>query len=158
MNNNFILQLNTVIIQVHQQQNPKRKVLTILFQLVKYPNSNRILSRQLRMIHLARLILHLKSHHQLIGHSRLPSDDSIWLDDDNSFLLFLSISILLAHRTHLLKQKRLDEQEIAMHFDRYRRRHNSERLLKYARTLYEQYLQSARKKRMLDDLSSFSAS
>jgi len=89
---------------------------------------------------------------------RLPTNDTIWLEDDNSFLLFLCISILLAHRTHLLKQKNLDEQEIAMHFDRYRRRHNAERLLTYARTLYVQYIQWARKKRMLDDLNSFSVS
>lgn len=90
--------------------------------------------------------------------SRLPTNDTIWLDDDNSFLLFLCISILLAHRTYLLKQKHIDEQEISMHFDRYRRRHNAERLLTYARTLYGQYIQWARKKRMVDDLNSFSAS
>jgi hypothetical protein len=89
---------------------------------------------------------------------RLPDNDSIWIEDDNSFLLFLCISILLAHRTYLLKQKNLDEQEISMHFDRYRRRHNAERLLTYARTLYGQYIQRARKRRMLDDLNSFSAS
>ncbi len=58
----------------------------------------------------------------------------------------------------MLKQKNLDEQDLSMHFDRYRRRHNAERLLKYARTLYEQYIQWARKKRMLDDLNRFSAS
>lgn len=90
--------------------------------------------------------------------SRLPNDDTIWLDDDNSFLLFLCISILLTHRSYLLKQKNFDEQEIAMHFDRYRRRHNAERSLRCARTQYEQYIQWARKKRMLDDLNSFSAS
>jgi len=90
--------------------------------------------------------------------SRLPTDDKIWLDDDNSFLLFLCISILLTHRTYLLKHKTLEEQDIAIHFDRYRRRHNSEKLLKYARTLYGQYIQWSRKKRMLDDLDSFSAS
>jgi len=89
---------------------------------------------------------------------RLQDNDSIWLEDDNSFLLFLCISILLAHRTYLLKQKNLDEQEISMHFDRYRRRHNAERLLTYARNLYGQYIQWARKRRMLDDLNSFSAS
>jgi hypothetical protein len=89
---------------------------------------------------------------------RLPTDETIWLEDDNSFLLFLCISILLVHRTHLLKQKCLDEQELSTHFDRYRRRHNAERLLTYARTLYGQYIQWARKKRMLDDLNSFSAS
>jgi hypothetical protein len=89
---------------------------------------------------------------------RLPTNDTIWLEDDNSFLLFLCISILLVHRTYLLKQKNLDEQEISMHFDRYRRRHNAERLLTYARTLYAQYIQWVRKKRMLDDLNIFSAS
>ena len=90
--------------------------------------------------------------------SNLPTDDQIWLDDDNSFLLFLCISILLTHRTYLLKHKTLEEQDIAMHFDRYRRRHNSEKLLKHARNLYGQYIQYARKKRMLEDLREFSAS
>ncbi|CAM4983532.1 unnamed protein product [Rotaria socialis] len=89
---------------------------------------------------------------------RLPMNYSIWLEEENLFLLFLCISILLTHRTHLLKQKDLDEQDISMHFDRYRRRHNAERLLKHARTLYGQYIQWARKKRMLDDLNSFSVS
>ncbi|CAF0848812.1 unnamed protein product [Rotaria sp. Silwood1] len=88
----------------------------------------------------------------------LPMDSKIWLEEDNSFLLFLCISILLTHRTHLLKQKHLDEQEISIHFDRYRRRHNAERLLTHARTLYEQYIQWSRKKRMLDDLNSYSVS
>jgi len=89
---------------------------------------------------------------------RLPTNNIIWLEEDNSFLLFLCISILLAHRTHLLKQKNLDEQDISMHFDRYRRRHHSEKLLRCARNLYAQYIQWARKKRMLNDLDSFSAS
>lgn len=90
--------------------------------------------------------------------SRLPMHDKIWLDETNSFLLFLCISILLTHRPYLLKQKVFDAQEIAMHFDQYRRRHNAEKLLKCARTYYEQYIQWARRKRMLDDLSSFSVS
>ena len=89
---------------------------------------------------------------------RLPTNNTTWLEEENSFLIFLCISILLAHRTHLLKQKNLDEQDISMHFDRYRRRHNAERLLKCTRTLYGQYIQWARKQRMLDDLNSFSAS
>lgn len=88
---------------------------------------------------------------------RLPNN-TMWLEEDNSFLLFLCIAILLAHRSHLLKQKHLEEQDISMHFDRYRRRHHAERLLTCARNLYAQYIQYARKKRMLDDLSSFSAS
>jgi hypothetical protein len=89
---------------------------------------------------------------------RLPTNNTIWLEEDNSFLIFVCISILLAHRTYLLKQKHLDEQDISMHFDRFRRCHNAERLLKCTRTLYGQYIQWARKKRMLDDLDSFSAS
>ncbi len=89
---------------------------------------------------------------------RLPAGDRTWLDDDNIFLLFVCVSILLAHRTILLKQTNLDEQEISMHFDRYRRRHSAERILSCARALYAQYIQWARKKRMLDDLNRFSAS
>jgi len=89
---------------------------------------------------------------------RLPPGDTTWLDDDNIFLLFVCVSILLAHRTILLKQTNLDEQEISMHFDRYRRRHSAERILLCARALYAQYIQWARKKRMLDDLNRFSAS
>ena len=88
---------------------------------------------------------------------RLPATDAIWLEEENSFLLFLCISLLLAHRQYLLKQKNLDEQEISMHFDRYRRRHHADRLLPCARTLYTQYIQWSRKKRMLEDLNSFSA-
>ncbi|CAF0786836.1 unnamed protein product [Adineta ricciae] len=89
---------------------------------------------------------------------RLPPNNTIWLEEENSFLLFLCISILLAHRTHLLKQKNLEEQDINIHFDRYRRQNHSDRILPRARNLYAQYIQYARKKRMVDDLSSFSAS
>ena len=89
---------------------------------------------------------------------RLPTNDTIWLEEENSFLLFLCIAIILNHRNDLLKQKNLDEQEIAMYFDRFRRQHRAERLLPCARTLYGQYIQWARKKRMVDDLNSFSAS
>jgi len=72
---------------------------------------------------------------------RLPAGDTTWLDEDNLFLHFVCISILLAHRNFLLKQTNLDEQEISIHFDRYRRRHNAERILSYARTFYAQYIQ-----------------
>jgi hypothetical protein len=89
---------------------------------------------------------------------RLPAGDTTWLEEDNLFLHFVCISILLAHRTFLLKQTNLDEQEISIHFDRYRRRHNADRILLYARVLYAQYIQWTRKKRMLDDLNRFSAS
>ncbi|CAM4947251.1 unnamed protein product [Rotaria socialis] len=87
---------------------------------------------------------------------RLLSDNTTWLEEENLFLLFLCVSILLAHRNLLLKQMNLDEQEIAVYFDRFRRRHNGERILSYARSLYAQYIQWARKKRMLDDLNNFS--
>ena len=89
---------------------------------------------------------------------RLSTDAPLCFEDDNLFLLFICVSLLLAHRSFLLKQTNLDEQEISMHFDRYRRRHNAERILLYARALYAQYIQWARKKRMLDDLNRFSAS
>jgi hypothetical protein len=89
---------------------------------------------------------------------RLPSGNTMCIEEDNLFLLFVCISILLAHRDFLLKQNNLDEQEISMHFDRYRRRHNAERILSCARAFYAQYIQWARKNRILDDLSRFSAS
>jgi hypothetical protein len=89
---------------------------------------------------------------------RLPTGDTTWLEEDNLFLIFVCVSILLVHRSVLLKQTNLDEQEISMHFDRYRRRHNAERILLCARTLYAQYIQWGRKKRMLDDLNRFSSS
>ena len=84
---------------------------------------------------------------------RLSPDDMTWLEEENSFLHFVCVSILLAHRNFLLKQENLDEQEISMHFDRYRRRHNAEKILACARILYGQYLQRLRKKRTIDDLN-----
>lgn len=89
---------------------------------------------------------------------RLPTGDTIWLEEENSFLLFLCVALLLSHRNHLLKQKNLDEQEISIYFDQFRRRHRADRLLPCARSLYGQYIQWARKKRMVDDLNEFSAS
>ena len=89
---------------------------------------------------------------------RLPAGDTTWLEEDNLFLIFICVSLLLVHRNSLLKQNHLDEQEISMHFGRYRRRHNAEKILLCARTFYSQYIQWARKKRMLDDLNRFSAS
>jgi hypothetical protein len=89
---------------------------------------------------------------------RLPAGDTTWLDENNLFLQFVCVSILLVHRSYLLKQTNLDEQEISIHFDRYRRRHNAEKILLCARVFYAQYIQWTRKKRMLDDLNRFSAS
>lgn len=88
----------------------------------------------------------------------LPTGDTSWLNEENSFLLFLCISILLYHRNFLLKQPNMDEQEISMHFDRFRRRHNAERILHCARILYGQFIQWLRKKRTIEDFARFSAS
>ncbi|CAF0917215.1 unnamed protein product [Adineta ricciae] len=87
---------------------------------------------------------------------RLPEGDTTWQEEDNLFLIFVCVSILLTHRSFLLKQTTLDEQEISMHFDRYRRRNNGERILSCARTLYAQYIQWTRKKRVVDDLNQIS--
>ena len=88
---------------------------------------------------------------------RLSPDDMIWLEEEkNVFLHFICVSILLAHRNFLLKQENLDEQEISVHFDRYRRRHNAEKILACARLFFGQYLQWIRKKRTCDDLNRYS--
>ncbi|UJR25577.1 hypothetical protein I4U23_006922 [Adineta vaga] len=89
---------------------------------------------------------------------RLPSGDTTRLEEDNLFLIFVCVSILLAHRNALLKQTSLDEQEISMHFDRYRRRNNAERILPCARTLYTQYIQWIRRNRIVEDLNQLSSS
>lgn len=89
---------------------------------------------------------------------RLPMGERIWLDEENSFLLFICIGILLSRRSYLLNQENLDEQEISMHFDRFRRRHNADKVLHYAKILYAQFVQWIRKKRMIDDLKKFSTS
>lgn len=89
---------------------------------------------------------------------RLPGGDTTWMEEDNLFLIFVCVSILLDHRKALLRQPNLDEQDISMHFDRYRRRHNATKILHCSRALYAQYIQWARKKRMIDDLNRFSTS
>ncbi|KAK5862992.1 hypothetical protein PBY51_000055 [Eleginops maclovinus] len=59
----------------------------------------------------------------------------------NPFMLFLSLSILLEHRDHIIKNN-FDYNELAMHFDRLVRRHNLSRVLQRAKTLFADYLQS----------------
>jgi hypothetical protein len=163
---NFIHQLNTVILPVYYQYDRKKKNFENSFSLseisefesdlLSYCSSNNSKASTTSSEGSSSSSSSSSSSNNWV--LNLPTDDQIWLDNDNSFLLFLCISILLAHRTYLLKHKTLDEQEIAMHFDRYRRRHNAEKLLKHARNLYGQYIQWARKKRMLEDLREFSAS
>ncbi|CAF1421397.1 unnamed protein product [Adineta steineri] len=89
---------------------------------------------------------------------RLPDTNTLWQEEDNAFLLFVCISILLTHRNDLIKQKHLEEQDFFKHFNGFHRRHHAEKLLVCARNLYGQYIQWARKSRMHDDLRNFSSS
>eukprot|EP00079_Xenopus_tropicalis_P013961 XP_002943822.2 PREDICTED: TBC1 domain family member 25 [Xenopus tropicalis] len=59
----------------------------------------------------------------------------------NPFMLFLCLSILLEHREHIMKQN-MGYDELAMHFNRLVRRHNLNRVLHRAKTLFADYLQS----------------
>ncbi|XP_018084806.1 TBC1 domain family member 25 isoform X2 [Xenopus laevis] len=59
----------------------------------------------------------------------------------NPFMLFLCLSILLEHREQIMKQN-MGYDELAMHFNRLVRRHNLNRVLHRAKTLFADYLQS----------------
>lgn len=67
----------------------------------------------------------------------LPSPDV--LGCGNPFLVFLCLTVLLQHRDSIINRS-LDSNEMAMHFDRLVRKHNLERVLSQARTLYYRYL------------------
>lgn len=57
----------------------------------------------------------------------------------NPFLIFLCLTVLLQHRDSIVNRS-LDSNEMAMHFDRLVRKHNVERVLSQARTLYYRYV------------------
>lgn len=57
----------------------------------------------------------------------------------NPFLIFLCVTLLLQHRDFIMARS-LDSTSLAMHFDRLVRKHNVERVLSQARTLYYRYL------------------
>ncbi|PIK47427.1 putative TBC1 domain family member 25 [Apostichopus japonicus] len=59
----------------------------------------------------------------------------------NPFMMFLCLSLLLEQRDRIIDNK-MDFNEMAMLFDRMVRKHNLNRVLHRARTLYSQYLQS----------------
>ncbi|XP_018088871.1 TBC1 domain family member 25 isoform X2 [Xenopus laevis] len=59
----------------------------------------------------------------------------------NPFMLFLCLSILLEHREQIMKQN-MGYDELAMHFNRLVRRHNLNRVLHRAKTLFADYLHS----------------
>ncbi len=67
----------------------------------------------------------------------LPSPDV--LGCGNPFLIFLCLTVLLQHRDSIINRG-LDSNEMAMHFDRLVRKHDVERVLSQARTLYYRYL------------------
>lgn len=67
----------------------------------------------------------------------LPSPDV--LGCGNPFLIFLCLTVLLQHRDSIVNRS-LDSNEMAMHFDRLVRKHNVERVLSQARTLYYRYV------------------
>ena len=69
--------------------------------------------------------------------SRLPSPDVFGCG--NPFLVFLCITVLLQQRD-IVMGRSMDSNELAMHFDRMVRKHNVERVLSQARTLYYKYL------------------
>lgn len=79
----------------------------------------------------------ISSSSHTIKRPRLPPPDE--LACGNPFLIFLCVAVLMQHRDSVMA-KSLDANEIAMHFDRLVRRHNVERVLSQARTLYYKYL------------------
>lgn len=69
--------------------------------------------------------------------TRLPPPDIFGCG--NPFLIFLCITVLLQQRDAVISRG-MDNNELAMHFDRMVRKHNVERVLSQARTLYYKYL------------------
>jgi len=69
--------------------------------------------------------------------TRLPPPDVFGCG--NPFLIFLCITVLLQQRDAVISRG-MDNNELAMHFDRMVRKHNVERVLSQARTLYYKYL------------------
>ncbi|XP_077990636.1 TBC1 domain family member 25-like isoform X2 [Glandiceps talaboti] len=59
----------------------------------------------------------------------------------NPFMLFLCLTLLLEHRNYVMGNH-LDYNELAMHFDRMVRKHNAEKVLHRARTLFADYLRA----------------
>lgn len=57
----------------------------------------------------------------------------------NPFLLFLCLSILLQHRDVIIS-KQMDYNDMAMHFDKLIRKHNVQRVLNQARSMFSEYL------------------
>ncbi|XP_064632249.1 TBC1 domain family member 25-like isoform X2 [Lineus longissimus] len=74
---------------------------------------------------------------------KLPSPDEF--GNGNPFLMFLSITLLLQHRDHIMRNN-LDYNDLAMHFDKMARKHNVWRVLHQAQSLYAVYLKAQQTK------------
>ncbi|XP_076310845.1 TBC1 domain family member 25-like isoform X2 [Tachypleus tridentatus] len=72
-----------------------------------------------------------------INHSQLPPPDE--LGGGNPFLLFLCLTLLLQHRD-IIMRKNMDYNELAMYFDKMVRKHNVQRVLHHARSMFAEYL------------------
>lgn len=59
----------------------------------------------------------------------------------NPYLIFLCLTLLLQQRDHIMRN-RMDYNDLAMHFDKFVRRHNVHRVLHQAKSLYAVYLRS----------------
>jgi hypothetical protein len=57
----------------------------------------------------------------------------------NPFLMFLSLTLLLQHRDHIMRNN-YDYNETAMYFDKMVRKHNVGKVLAQARQMYSSYL------------------
>jgi hypothetical protein len=68
---------------------------------------------------------------------RLPPPDIF--GGGNPFLMFLSLTLLLQHRDHIMRNA-MDYNETAMYFDKMIRKHNVGRVLAHARMLFSEYL------------------
>lgn len=62
------------------------------------------------------------------------------LGGGNPFMLFLCLTLLLQHRDVIMKS-RMDYNELAIHFDKMVRKHNVNRVLHQARSMFKEYLQ-----------------
>ncbi|XP_078595487.1 TBC1 domain family member 25-like isoform X1 [Branchiostoma floridae x Branchiostoma japonicum] len=71
--------------------------------------------------------------------SSLPPPDKFGYG--NPFMLFLCLTILLQHQDIIMREQ-MDYNDIAMHFDKHVRKHNVNKVLNKARTLFAEYLKA----------------
>ncbi|XP_013791235.2 TBC1 domain family member 25-like, partial [Limulus polyphemus] len=69
--------------------------------------------------------------------SQLPPPDE--LGGGNPFMLFLCLTLLLQHRDTIMRNN-MDYNELAMYFDKMVRKHNVQRVLHQARSMFAEYL------------------